>query len=120
MPNDRVFQEPSALPSPSASDHTSDPSSSHAAGEPKSQETAASDKISVWTYKPWWCQPWSILSTGFGAIALSWLVLHRYWVTGLVAVPMLTWMGFFLLAFPKLAAESGMLEEMKRAHQEQD
>lgn len=86
---------------------------------PKSQNSpnsTAVQKVSIWTYKPWWCQPWSILSTGFGAIALSWLVLHRYWVTGLVAVPMLTWMGFFLLLFPKLAAESGLLAEMQREY----
>lgn len=71
---------------------------------------------SVWDYKPWWCQPWSILLTGWGAIAASWLLLHRYWITGLVAAPLLAWMGFFLLVFPKVAAESGLLEEMRRSH----
>ncbi len=70
--------------------------------------------LSVWAFKPWWCQPWSILLTGFGAIALSWFLAHRLWLTGLVAIPFLAWMGFFLLVFPKAMAESGLLEEMQR------
>lgn len=62
---------------------------------------------SVWTYKPWWCQPWSILLTGITMIAGSWLIFHRYWVTGLVALPVLVWMGFFLLVYPKLVSGAG-------------
>ena len=82
---------------------------------PDSPDTAIAQD-SVWTYKPWWCQPWSILLTGWGAIALSWLLLHRYWVTALVSIPLLAWMGFFLILFPKAAAESGVLEQMRQAH----
>ncbi|WP_448572770.1 DUF6737 family protein [Trichothermofontia sp.] len=59
-----------------------------------------------WAYKPWWCQPWSIALTGIGLIAGSWLALHRLWVTGLVAVPVLSWMGFFLLIWPRLVVRS--------------
>ena len=76
----------------------------------------SAEQPAFWSLKPWWCQPWSILLTGWGAIAGSWLLLHRYWITGLVALPLLAWMGFFLLVFPKAAAESGLLEEMKRSH----
>lgn len=57
---------------------------------------------SVWQQKPWWCQPWSILLTGFGLIAASWLLLKTVWVTILVALPLLAWMGFFLLLYPSL------------------
>lgn len=81
-----------------------------------SREAAAKPSPSVWNFKPWWCQPWSIVLTGLGAIALSWFFFHRLWLTGLVAVPMLTWMGFFLILFPKAAAESGLLEQMQRDH----
>lgn len=66
---------------------------------------------SVWNYKPWWCQPWSILLTGISLITGSWLLFHRYWVTGLVSLPILAWMGFFLLLYPRLVAEAGRLEE---------
>ena len=68
-----------------------------------------SSKFSVWNYKPWWCQPWSILLTGVTIISGSWLLWHRYWVTGLVAVPILIWMGFFLLLYPRLVAASDSL-----------
>jgi hypothetical protein len=55
-----------------------------------------------WSDKPRWCQPWTILLTGFGLIGGSWLLFHRVWVTGLVAVPLGVWMGFFVLMWPKL------------------
>lgn len=61
---------------------------------------------SVWQVKPWWCQPWSIVLTGTGLIGGSWLLLHRVWLTGLVAVPVLAWMGFFVLVYPRLWAEA--------------
>ncbi|MFO8039436.1 MAG: DUF6737 family protein [Sodalinema sp.] len=64
----------------------------------------------VWHYKPWWCQPWSILLTGVGLIAASWLVLHRVWLTVLVAIPLSVWMGYFVLVFPRLVAQAGLLE----------
>jgi hypothetical protein len=57
--------------------------------------------VSIWNYKPWWCQPWSIGLTGAGLIGGSWLGFHRFWLTGLVAVPILVWMGYFLLIYPK-------------------
>jgi len=44
----------------------------------------------VWSYKPWWCQPWSIALTAISVTVGSWLLFHRYWVTGMVAVPMLS------------------------------
>ncbi|MBW4417897.1 MAG: hypothetical protein KME13_01560 [Myxacorys californica WJT36-NPBG1] len=62
--------------------------------------------INVWDYKPWWCQPWSILLTGVALIGGSWLLLHLIWVTVLVAIPVLAWMGFFLLVYPKAVAKS--------------
>ncbi|MBF2047711.1 MAG: DUF6737 family protein [Leptolyngbya sp. IPPAS B-1204] len=60
------------------------------------------ERTSIWQYKPWWCQPWSILLTGMLIISGSWFWLHRVWLTGLVAMPVLVWMGFFLLIYPKL------------------
>lgn len=60
---------------------------------------------SVWQLKPWWCQPWSIWLTGSGAIAGSWLLFHRLWVTGLVGLPLTVWMVYFLLIYPRLFAQ---------------
>jgi hypothetical protein len=67
--------------------------------------------LNPWNYKPWWCQPWSILLTGMTIVAGSWLLFHRLWVTAIVAIPILTWMGFFLLIWPKLMIQSGILEQ---------
>ncbi len=65
--------------------------------------------VSVWQYKPWWCQPWSIVLTGLGLIGGSWLLLKIIWLTILVAIPVLAWMGFFLLVYPRLMVQSGLL-----------
>ncbi|MGA7936624.1 MAG: DUF6737 family protein [Kovacikia sp.] len=67
--------------------------------------------ISPWSYKPWWCQPWSIALTGTGLIGGSWLLLKIVWVTVLVAIPVLIWMGFFLLLWPRLILQSGILSD---------
>jgi hypothetical protein len=62
--------------------------------------------INPWSYKPWWCQPWSILLTGTGFITSSWWLGHRLWLTGLIALPVLVWMGFFLLLWPRLVRQA--------------
>ncbi|MDJ1177768.1 hypothetical protein PJF56_02710 [Roseofilum sp. BLCC_M91] len=72
-------------------------------------EPLPSKPVSVWHYKPWWCQPWSIILTGVTAIALSWLIFHRWWFSLIVSLPMLAWMGYFILIWPKLIQQSGLL-----------
>jgi hypothetical protein len=69
------------------------------------------DSINPWQLKPWWCQPWSILLTGLGLILGSWGLLHRWWVTLLVALPVGLWMGFFLLLWPRLMVEANTFVE---------
>jgi len=66
--------------------------------------------LSPWKYKPWWCQPWSILLTGVTLITGSWVIFKTIWLTILVSVPLLIWMGFFLLIWPQLILRSGILE----------
>lgn len=65
---------------------------------------------SVWVYKPWWCQPWSILLTGIAIISGSWFVSRTLWITGLVSLPISAWMIYFVLIYPKLVLSSGMLD----------
>jgi hypothetical protein len=65
---------------------------------------------SPWSYKPWWCQPWSIVLTGVVLIGGSWWLLKTIWITVLVAIPVLAWMGFFLLLWPRLMVQSGLLD----------
>jgi ABC-type transport system involved in cytochrome c biogenesis permease subunit len=68
--------------------------------------------ISPWKYKPWWCQPWSIIMTTITLISGSWLVFKIMWLTILVAIPLLIWMGFFLLIWPQMMVESGLLNNI--------
>lgn len=66
------------------------------------------EKFNPWNYKPWWCQPWSIFLTGSTIISSSWLLFKTVWLTVIISIPILTWMGFFLLVWPRLMAESKM------------
>ena len=68
--------------------------------------------ISPWKYKPWWCQPWSIILTAVTLIGGSWLIFKILWVTILVAIPLLIWMGFFLLIWPQMMIRGGVLEDV--------
>ena len=69
-------------------------------------KSVQAEKFNPWNYKPWWCQPWSILLTGITIISSSWLIFRTIWLTVIISIPILTWMGFFLIVWPKLMAES--------------
>lgn len=70
--------------------------------------------LSPWKFKPWWCQPWTITLTGVSLISGSWFVFERVWLTVLVAIPVLTWMIFFLLIWPQMMIKSGVLEAYQK------
>jgi len=55
---------------------------------------------SIWSHKPWWCQPWSILFTGCLAVAGSWWLLQRWWISAPVALAVLLWWWLFLVVVP--------------------
>ena len=67
--------------------------------------------LNPWNYKPWWCQPWSILLTGTILISGSWFLWRTFWLTLVISLPILAWMGFFLLIWPELIRQSGVLEQ---------
>ena len=56
----------------------------------------------VWSLKPWWCQPWTILLTGTIGIAGSWLLLQIWWLTTGVALVVIAWWVLFLLIVPNI------------------
>jgi hypothetical protein len=58
--------------------------------------------FNVWNYKPWWCQPWSIILTGITLIGMSWLVWHTLWLSIVVAAPIIVWWVYFLLLYPRI------------------
>jgi len=59
----------------------------------------------VWKYKPWWCQPWSILLTGILVISGSWQVTKNMWITGVISMQIIVWWTYFLIIWPKLIKE---------------
>ena len=59
----------------------------------------------VWKYKPWWCQPWSIILTGFCIITVSWLLTHNLIITVCLSILIIVWWVYFLIIYPKLMAE---------------
>lgn len=61
---------------------------------------------SVWSTKPPWCQPWTILLTGTMAIAVSWLWLQRWWLTLPVALGIGLWWWYFLLVYPSFVQKA--------------
>ena len=64
-----------------------------------------SKSVVVWDYKPWWCQPWSILLTGLSIIIGSWLLLKIIWITVGISLVILTWWVYFLLIYPQMMKE---------------
>jgi hypothetical protein len=58
-------------------------------------------ELSLWEIKPWWCQPWSIVLTGIAAIAGSWFLLGRLWITIPGAGLVLLWWWLFLVIVPR-------------------
>lgn len=73
---------------------------------------------SLWRSKPWWCQPWTIVASGLAGIAISWLLLERWWLTSLVAGAVVLWWTVFLWQVPRAyqqALATGFSEEISRA-----
>lgn len=58
--------------------------------------------LNVWNYKPWWCQPWSILLTGILIISGSWLLTKTLWIPLGLSVPISLWWIYFLILYPQL------------------
>jgi len=56
---------------------------------------------SIWHMKPWWCKPWSIVFTGVAVVAASWMLLHRWWITGPLSLGVALWWLLFLVLVPK-------------------
>ncbi|MEQ8753739.1 MAG: DUF6737 family protein [Coleofasciculus sp. G1-WW12-02] len=71
------------------------------------------DPLNPWNYKPWWCQPWSILLTGVVIITGSWVLAKTLWITLIVTTPILVWWFYFLWLWPRLLRLSS-LELMNR------
>lgn len=67
-----------------------------------------------WQDKPWWCQPWTIILTGMGAITVSWLLFQRLWLTLPLSFVIVIWWLYFLILWPRL------LQQLYREQSESD
>jgi membrane protein YdbS with pleckstrin-like domain len=56
---------------------------------------------SLWQLKPWWCQPWSIITTGIAVPLGAWSLTQRLWVVIPMGVLVLLWWLVFLYLVPK-------------------
>ena len=70
-----------------------------------SKEQNSADNFNIWIYKPWWCQPWSIVLTGITVIGTSWLFWHVLWLSILAALAIAIWWVYFLLLYPRMVRE---------------
>ncbi|MCO5581684.1 hypothetical protein L7F22_035573 [Adiantum nelumboides] len=52
-----------------------------------------------------WCQPWTIVLTGFIAVLISWFALHSIIATALVTAAISAWWYIFLYSYPQAYAE---------------
>ena len=79
-----------------------------------------SKSVNIWNYKPWWCQPWSILLTGIGIISLSWLLVKVIWVTLIISILISVWWIYFLILYPQMMQEylSSQSSEINRDYKE--
>jgi hypothetical protein len=66
---------------------------------------------SLWSQKPWWCQPWSIVLTGVGLVGGSLLWPGRWWITVPLALAVLLWWWLFLVLAPAAYRAAASAEE---------
>ncbi len=59
-------------------------------------------KKSFWELKPYWCQPWSIISFGFLVIIFSWKLFNNIIITAILGLFIIIWWILFLILAPNL------------------
>ena len=57
-------------------------------------------KKSFWDSKPYWCQPWSIISFGVLVLIFSWKLFNNILFTLTIAVFVFVWWILFLILAP--------------------
>lgn len=78
-------------------------------GFPSNDDDLSSDN--VWDYKPWWCQPQTIILTGALAVLFTYSIFG-VWLSGPVVAFVGLWWYTFLVEYPLQFKE--YFEEMAR------
>ena len=53
-----------------------------------------------WDLKPYWCQPWSIISFGILILISSWILLKNIIITSILGFFIIIWWLVFLILAP--------------------
>tara|TARA_B100000965_G_scaffold376844_1_gene370452 strand:+ start:1103 stop:1327 length:225 start_codon:yes stop_codon:yes gene_type:complete len=59
-------------------------------------------KRKFWDSKPYWCQPWSIISFGILVLIFSWEILNNLIITSVLGFFIIVWWILFLILAPNL------------------
>ena len=65
----------------------------------------SNSKNSFWDLKPYWCQPWSIISFGVLLVICSWIFFKNIIVTSLLVIMIIVWWLVFLILAPNFYQE---------------
>ena len=57
-------------------------------------------KKSFWDSKPYWCQPWSIISFGVLVLIFSWKLFDNIIFTSIIDIFVFVWWILFLILAP--------------------
>ena len=62
-------------------------------------------KNDYWDLKPYWCQPWSIISFGILVLLFSWILFENVIISLILFFFIVLWWVLFLIMAPKLFQE---------------
>ena len=57
-------------------------------------------KKSFWDSKPYWCQPWSIISFGILVLIFSWKLFNNILFSSIISLFVFVWWVLFLILAP--------------------
>ena len=60
----------------------------------------SNSKKKFWDLKPYWCQPWSIISFGIVILILSWMFLKNIIISSILFFFIVLWWILFLIIVP--------------------
>ena len=60
----------------------------------------SNSKNKFWVLKPYWCQPWSIISSGILVIIFSWILFHNVIISSILGFFIIIWWILFLILVP--------------------
>jgi len=60
----------------------------------------SNSKKNFWDSKPFWCQPWSIISFGLLVLTFSWILFKNVIISLIICILVIIWWILFLILVP--------------------